>query len=115
VLIYGAGKGGKLLYDEILFNPQLKNYRVVGFVDDDPQQSGRNLCGLPVRRGREWASTLVEASPEIWISSRAIPDGKAWRLAQQGDGPVRVFRMRVRIEPLTAPPLRPLDPKETEP
>ena len=103
VLIYGAGQGGKLLYDEILFNPQLKNCRVVGFVDDDPQRTGRNLCGLPVRRGREWASIPAEAPPEIWISSRAVPDGKAWRLAHKWDEPAIIRRMRVRIEHLTTP------------
>ena len=92
---------------------QLKNYRAIGFVDDDPHQTGRNLCGLPVRRGRDWGSSLSEAPPEIWISSRDIPDRKAWRLAQKWDEPAIIRRMRVRIEHLTHPPEDPSDPLNT--
>lgn len=46
-LIVGAGSGARLVYDEINNNPQLK-YRVVAFIDDDPDKIGRRLLGKKV-------------------------------------------------------------------
>ena len=47
VLIIGAGDAGEKILREISDNRQLR-YKVVGFVDDDPQKQNRTLHGIPV-------------------------------------------------------------------
>ena len=46
-LIIGAGDAGELLIREIGRNPSL-DYRVVGFVDDDPRKQARRIHGVEV-------------------------------------------------------------------
>jgi FlaA1/EpsC-like NDP-sugar epimerase len=47
VVILGAGAAGEKLLREIFDNPHL-NYRVAGFLDDDPGKRGRAIHGVPV-------------------------------------------------------------------
>ena len=47
ILIYGAGRGGEILLREVMNNDQLC-YKPVGFIDDNPLLSGKNLMGYPV-------------------------------------------------------------------
>ena len=47
VLIIGAGDAGEKILREIFENNQL-HYRVIGFIDDDPQKKGRSIHGVPV-------------------------------------------------------------------
>lgn len=47
VLIYGAGRGGELLLRELLNNARL-DLNPVGFIDDDPLKTGKNIQGVPV-------------------------------------------------------------------
>jgi len=47
VLIIGAGSTGEKILRELNENPRL-NYRVVGFVDDDPMKMRRSIHGVPV-------------------------------------------------------------------
>ena len=47
VLIIGAGSAGEKILREIFENNQL-HYRVIGFIDDDPQKKGRSIHGVPV-------------------------------------------------------------------
>jgi FlaA1/EpsC-like NDP-sugar epimerase len=47
VLIIGAGGAGEKVLREIFDNPDLE-YRMVGFLDDDPSKQGRSLHGVPV-------------------------------------------------------------------
>ena len=98
VLIYGAGRAGKLLHDESAHNPEMREYIVLGFVDDDERRSGRRLCGLPIASGREWRRQLNGQSPEIWISSRAIPDERARQLARQWPDALPPRRMQLRLQ-----------------
>jgi UDP-GlcNAc:undecaprenyl-phosphate GlcNAc-1-phosphate transferase len=100
VLIYGAGKAGKLLHEEIMSNPQMQQYAVVGFIDDDPHQVGHKLCGVPVEHGLEWLGRPWNVLPEIWISSRFIPDERAQQLVTQWDGRTAVRRLRLHVEPV---------------
>ena len=111
VLIYGAGKGGKLLFDEIMFNPKNAEYMVLGFIDDDPNKTGRNLCGLPVKTKTQWIKEVISQVPEIWVSSRFISDERVWILFQEWDQEVLIKRLQVRMEPLT-PKGTPTSPKE---
>ena len=47
LLIIGAGDGGEKIYREIRANAGLQ-YRVVGFLDDDPAKIGKKIHGVPV-------------------------------------------------------------------
>lgn len=58
-LIYGAGDGGITLLKEIRNNPRLL-YRVVGFIDDQPEKKGLRVAGIPVLGAGESISALVK-------------------------------------------------------
>lgn len=47
LLIIGAGDCGEKIYREIRHNAQL-TYKVVGFIDDDPDKLGLKIHGIPV-------------------------------------------------------------------
>src|SRR5262249_49068376 len=47
LLIYGAGMAGVILLNEIRANPSL-GYKVIGFLDDDPNKRQAHLGGAPV-------------------------------------------------------------------
>ena len=47
VMIIGAGAAGEKILREIIENYQLP-YKVVGFIDDDPDKKGRSIHGIPV-------------------------------------------------------------------
>ena len=73
VLLYGAGLGGTLALREILSNPSW-GMRPVGFIDDDPERTGREVNGYPVigtlsdlRKtiGEREVRSVVVASPKI--------------------------------------------------
>ena len=100
VLIYGAGKGGKLAYEEIMSQPDLRQYMVAGFVDDDPYLDGQSLCGVRVLAPSRWSDESISTPLEIWVSSRAISDARAQMLAHQWNGQARVRRVRVLVDPL---------------
>ena len=47
VLIIGAGAAGEKILREINENYQL-HYKVIGFIDDDPEKKGRSIHGIPI-------------------------------------------------------------------
>jgi UDP-GlcNAc:undecaprenyl-phosphate GlcNAc-1-phosphate transferase len=97
VLIYGAGKSGKMLFDEILSNPDLRTYTLVGFVEDDSHKVGRKLCGVPVLSMAQCLERAWNPAPEIWISSKFIPDTKALEVAASFGGEIVVRRARLQL------------------
>jgi FlaA1/EpsC-like NDP-sugar epimerase len=99
VLIYGAAKAGKILHEEMTSNPEFsERYCAVGFVDDDPNRTGRKLCGIPIKGIEEWVSLQWKEIPEIWISSRFIPDKTAQELLQHLRCDITVRRAQLRVE-----------------
>lgn len=116
VLVYGAGRAGKLLHEEMLSNPQMRAYVVVGYVDDDPHKVGRKLCGVPIKQGTDWRRRPWPTPPEIWISSRFVPDTLAQRLARQWPGQTMVRRLRLEMAPgmegLMADPMTTTPPEQ---
>ncbi len=58
LLILGAGNCGEKLYREIRDNAMLQ-YRVMGFIDDDPVKIGRKIHGLPILGAVEDIKTAV--------------------------------------------------------
>jgi hypothetical protein len=78
----------------------MQQYAVVGFLDDDPHRVGHKLCGVPVKHGPEWLRQPWNTIPEIWISSRFIPEERAQQLVTQWDGRIAVRRLRLHVEPV---------------
>lgn len=74
LLIIGAGSCGEIICREIRANPKL-NYRIVGFLDDNPSKRGAKIHGLPVLGTVEEIEAVTEklAVDEILI---AIPSAK---------------------------------------
>ena len=74
VLIIGAGDAGEKILREIFENNQL-HYKVVGFIDDDPQKKGRSIHGVPVLGNLGKITPILEKEDvkEILI---AIPSAK---------------------------------------
>jgi UDP-GlcNAc:undecaprenyl-phosphate GlcNAc-1-phosphate transferase len=101
ILIYGAGKAGKLLYEEVLHNPALKDYVVVGFMDDNPNRVGRTLCGMDVWGGSDWIERTSDQLPEVWVSSKFIDDKRVDSLLKEWKAPVTVKRMHLTMEPIS--------------
>ena len=58
-LIYGAGDAGITLLKEIRNNPRLA-YRVCGFLDDQRDKKGLQICGVAVLGGGHHVKLLVE-------------------------------------------------------
>ncbi len=99
VIVYGAGKGGMILFEEALFNAELADYGIIGFVDDDPKLYGHKVCGLPVRSKHLWRRLLPRA-PEIWASSKAVSDEKVLDFASLWSPAATVRRQTICLEPL---------------
>jgi len=99
VLIYGAGKGGKILLEEILSNPEFKEFCVTGFIDDDLGKRGNRVCGLPVKSLTDWADYVKEVTPEIWISSKSIPVNKVQNFKMRSEMSISIRRMILKLEP----------------
>lgn len=58
VVIYGAGRKGELLLRELMNNPHL-GVNPVGFLDDNPLKTGKNIQGFPVLGGVDRISSLA--------------------------------------------------------
>ena len=59
ILVYGAGAAGLRLLHDIRYSPDC-GYRVIGFLDDDPEKWGVLAGGVPVLGGGRDAGSIVE-------------------------------------------------------
>ena len=77
VLIYGAGESGVLLVKESRINPNFP-YRIVGFLDDNPNKKGGKVYGLKVLGGLEDVEQVVEKNDvsKIIISMPSVEQSK---------------------------------------
>ena len=77
VLIYGAGEAGVLLVKESRINPNFP-YRIVGFLDDNPNKKGGKVYGLKVLGGLEDVEKVVEKNDvsKIIISMPSVEQSK---------------------------------------
>ena len=77
VLIYGAGESGVLLVKESRINPNF-SYRIVGFLDDNPNKKGGKVYGLKVLGGLEDVEKIVEKNDvsKIIISMPSVEQSK---------------------------------------
>lgn len=84
VLIYGAGQGGKLLYEECARNPLYRNCRVLAFIDDDATKQHLSIVGVPIYSREEISAMAYEHDwhvHELWTSSAKIPREKIYTFA----------------------------------
>jgi hypothetical protein len=70
VLIYGAGKRGRLLAEACGAVPELAGFRAVAFFDDNENLLGKRLDGLPVITPE--SINDLPAFSEIWISTPEV-------------------------------------------
>ena len=77
VLIYGAGESGVLLVKESRINPNFP-YRIVGFLDDNPNKKAGKVYGLRVLGGLEDVEKIVEKNDvsKIIISMPSVEQSK---------------------------------------
>ena len=77
VLIYGAGEAGVLLVKESRINPNFP-YRIVGFLDDNPNKKGGKVYGLKVLGGLEDVKKIIEKYDvsKIIISMPSVEQSK---------------------------------------
>ncbi|WP_448382799.1 polysaccharide biosynthesis protein [Desulfosoma sp.] len=81
VLIVGAGGSGEKMLREIFDNPSLQ-YRVVGFLDDDPVKIGRTIRGVPVLGRIDEVGDVVEKYPvdQIFIATPSATGSQMRRI-----------------------------------
>jgi UDP-GlcNAc:undecaprenyl-phosphate/decaprenyl-phosphate GlcNAc-1-phosphate transferase len=100
ILIYGAGKAGKLLFEEILDNSVMRDFHVAGFVDDDLNLANKNLCGTKIFPPSQWVSKSWQRPPEIWVSSESIPMARIKKFTNKWNGEHPMVRhLRLLLEP----------------
>ena len=77
VFIYGAGEAGVLLVKESRINPNFP-YKIVGFLDDNPNKKGGKVYGLKVLGGLEDVEKIIEKNDvsKIIISMPSVEQSK---------------------------------------
>jgi|SRR5579871_475640 len=100
VLIYGAGDAGELLVRELQNNVEL-GMEAVGFVDDDPNKTGRLIHGVPVMGSSDDVARILSTARahEVVLSTRKV-DVERWErvsraCSEQG---LHARRMRIALE-----------------
>ena len=104
LVIYGAGEGGLLAVRELL-NDRAENYRLVGFVDDDPGTHQSRLHGYVVLGGYEGLVNLIRRGEvdAIVISARLMNVARLRQLEELcTERNVRLARLHVGLTPLVA-------------
>lgn len=74
IVVYGAGRGGRLLYDECLNNSLYEDCSIIGFIDDDPEKQNRSIAGITIypREIFQNSQKYKLFVHEIWVSSEKI-------------------------------------------
>ncbi|MET0180944.1 MAG: nucleoside-diphosphate sugar epimerase/dehydratase, partial [Novosphingobium sp.] len=77
VLIYGASRAGRQLASSLGYEP---SYRLIAYVDDEPQLAGQQIEGVPIRPASDLERIIRERQIDIVLL--AIPDvGRSARAA----------------------------------
>jgi len=75
IVIYGAGRRGRLLAEACGTVPELATCRVVAFFDDDPALIGKKLDGLKIFSPS--SKNKPPQAEEVWLASPAIDPSRA--------------------------------------
>ena len=100
--IYGAGEAGSLVLRELLGNPS-EQYRMIGFIDDDPVNQSLRLQGYSVLGGERKLLELIAATAVdvVVIGSLKIEPERLTRLERAcRDRAVSLMRFSFRLETL---------------
>jgi FlaA1/EpsC-like NDP-sugar epimerase len=81
VIIIGAGSAGEKVLREVFDTPDLE-YRMVGFLDDDPAKLGRSLHGVPVLGPVEMLPRITEKKKihQVFITLPSATGGDLRRI-----------------------------------
>ena len=96
VVIYGAGKRGRLLAEACGTVPELSGYRVVAFFDDDRNLEGKRLDGTPIFSAR--SKKNHPAAEEVWLASPAIDPARAKKALPQEWSRLPCRRLLLELE-----------------
>jgi UDP-GlcNAc:undecaprenyl-phosphate GlcNAc-1-phosphate transferase len=102
LIIYGSGDEGAMALSEIR-NMTLSSYRMLGFVDDDPEQLRTRIHGYRVLGGFDHLVAEVErrAIDAVVISRRSVPAEQLDHLERLcEDAGVALFRLLVDLRPV---------------
>ena len=113
-LIYGAGQAGVLLAREIAANRDLQ-WRVLGFIDDDPDKHGRQLLGFTVFDSASQLERILMSNPgaTLIVSTVKLSAERCRRVDELcRRHRVRVKRFRIMFEDAAIPADSPLFPSE---
>jgi len=105
-LIYGAGDGGMMLVRELRTNVRY-DFRVLGFLDDDPRKWSQHIAGLSVVGGGHKLATLIERhQPDAILLSTTLDDERMQQLhgicARTG---TTILKLEFRLETVMLPGL----------
>lgn len=100
-IVYGAGDGGALLVRELRSSTR-HEYRLVGFVDDDPSKSNRRIFGLRVLGTGAALPALLESTGArvVIVSTTLGPNGRASLGAAREQTGIVVVQFQLRLDPL---------------
>jgi UDP-GlcNAc:undecaprenyl-phosphate/decaprenyl-phosphate GlcNAc-1-phosphate transferase len=104
LVVYGAGDAGSLIVRDLVADPQ-ERYRMVGFIDDDPQKQRLRVQGYPVLGGHDALAALVEAGAvdAVVISARRMDAARVHALeALCQTNNVRLSRLHFDLEDLVS-------------
>jgi len=104
LVVYGAGDGGSLVIRELL-NDEHRSYRLLGFIDDDPQKVRLRVQGYPVLGGYETLAGLARerAVDAVVVSAREISPERLKAIEELcADNGILLSRLHFRLEQLVA-------------
>ena len=104
LIVYGAGDGGSLVVRELL-NDNRVTYRMLGFIDDDPNKRRARVQGYPVLGGYDSLLSLVTggAVDAVVISTRLLAVDRLRELEHVcAAHNVRLSRLHFRLEEMVA-------------
>jgi UDP-GlcNAc:undecaprenyl-phosphate GlcNAc-1-phosphate transferase len=102
--IYGAGEAGSLVVRELLNHPH-EQYRMIGFIDDDPATHSLRLQGYPVLGGEPKLLQLIAAHSVsvVVIGSRDVDRARVDRIEKAcRTHDVVLMRFSFRLETLVS-------------
>jgi UDP-GlcNAc:undecaprenyl-phosphate GlcNAc-1-phosphate transferase len=98
ILIYGAGRGGRLLLRELRGNTLYKDYMVVGFIDDDRSKHNCSISDIRIF-GQDFYSACQGMNiDELWISSSQITQVNIDALMKYLGSETKIKRFKIVIE-----------------
>ena len=104
VLIYGANENGSMILHKI-HNSERTNFKVLGFLDDNPELEGKMMNGYPIL-GTHWKVAKVHQShgiDNILICQKSIKPENFIRLKSIAKKKgIHIKRLQIKLKPVTS-------------